>query len=117
MKKLIFLLIMAVAMVGMVSAGVIAGETFFGETCGETYSYEETQPFEVSLELAMSGFGMENLAVTPDTVLVVAFTEPLAGVLFGNTGQPKRSSMYNLARETRKQVDETMREAEYWLRL
>jgi hypothetical protein len=66
MKKLIFLLFMAVVFAGIVSAG----ETRSGGICGvETYS-EETQPFGVSFQAAMSEFGVEIiLAVTPDTAL------------------------------------------------
>jgi hypothetical protein len=133
MKKLIFLLIMAVAVVGMVPAYDIAHP-----------------PWDISLEAAMSEIGAKNRIVVSDSVSIsVNFLELSDGYLVMpavyNTGQPQnyylikpidtgqKSSMCDLARETRKKVDESLSAMEkrvidtgqsmisakmdYWLRL
>ena len=61
MKKLIFLLLMAVALVGLVSASTGAAHP----------------PGAPALEMALSGYGVDYAAVTPDTVLA----EPITIVL------------------------------------
>jgi hypothetical protein len=109
MKKLIFLLVLAVVFAGVV------------------FAVETTHP-PWTPEAVMSEFGVESYAVTLDTVPVTVLPELVAGVYLAmpdtkmyNTGQPKRSSMYNLARETRRHVDEILSAYEigqgYWLRL
>ena len=61
MKKLIFLLLMAVVMVGLVSATTSAAHP----------------PGAFTLDAVLSGYGVDYAAVTPDTVLA----DPLTIVL------------------------------------
>jgi hypothetical protein len=112
-KKLIFLLIMAVALVGMVPAYTHPSQGLF-------------------LEAAMSEIGVENCAIVSDSgsISVVLLKLPEGYLVMPavyNTGQSQgyylikpidtgqTSSMYDLARETRKKVDESLSAMEKWV--
>jgi hypothetical protein len=101
MKKLIFLLIMAVALVGIVPAHDAA-----------------YQPLGLSLEAAMSEIGVESYAVTPDTVPVVTFELPTGYLAVPETnefiGQPQG---YYLIKPIDTGQSMVNAKRDFWLRL
>jgi hypothetical protein len=100
MKKLIFLLLMAVALVGLISA-----------TAGAAHP-----PGALALEIALSGYGVHEAAVTPDTVLATQcfFSLPASILALPDTidftGQPHNYMIKSIETMTCNWPD-------YWLRL
>jgi len=102
MKKLIFLLTLAVALAGFVSANTAcqSGNKF--------------------LDMALTGYGVQEAAVTPDTVsAVIELPEGFLALpdTLESAGMPQYAYRIIKPIETGQAAVSAMREAGYWLRL